>query len=163
MKILKVPFIILSVLFTTSVLANNDIVLFANHSSTEMFNYHKYDYKHSMHNLKEKFSPTAWKKFHQAIMKSGNIDIIKNNDVVISSFPNSTAEVTPITDKKWISSTNIAVRYDNHIANVKQNLTVNLVIEKLDNSGFIITDYSINNIEPMIKLAKNKPNSCKIR
>ena len=85
-------------------------------------------------------------------MKSGNIDIIKNNDVVISSFPNSTAEVTPITIK-WISST-IAVRYDNHIANVKQNLTVNLVIEKLDNSGFIITDYSINNIEPMIKLAK---------
>ena len=63
MKILKVPFIILSVLFTTSVLANNDIVLFANHSSAEMFNYHKYDYKHSMHNLKEKFSPTAWKNF----------------------------------------------------------------------------------------------------
>lgn len=83
--------------------------------------------------LKPCFTDQGWKSYDEALKKSGNIDAIKSQQLVVSSMADGQGTVTPVKDNQWKVNLPLQVVYQNGQRKLTQILNVDLLIGRKSN------------------------------
>lgn len=80
--------------------------------------------------LKACYTEQGWQSFNDALEKSGNLNAIKTQQLVVSSMPNGEGTINEIKDNQWKVSLPIQVVYQNEKQKLTQPLMIDLVISR---------------------------------
>lgn len=80
--------------------------------------------------LKACYTEQGWQGFNDALEKSGNLNAIKTQHLVVSSMPNGEGKINEIKDNQWKVSLPLQVVYQNEKEKLTQPLTIDLVISR---------------------------------
>jgi hypothetical protein len=92
-----------------------------------------FDFDHStidsqLSSLKSCYTEQGWQGFNDALQKSGNLNAIKSQQLMVSSMVNGESKVVEIKDNQWKVIIPMQVVYQNDKEKLTQPLTVNLVV-----------------------------------
>ena len=80
--------------------------------------------------LKACYTEQGWQSFNDALLKSGNLDAIKKENLTVSSMLDGQATISSIKDNQWKVIVPIQVVYQNGKEKIVQSLTINLAISR---------------------------------
>ncbi|KTC86320.1 DotI/IcmL family type IV secretion protein [Legionella brunensis] len=78
--------------------------------------------------LKACYTDLGWQGFTDALQKSGNLNAIKSQQLMVSSMINGAGQISEVKDNQWKISLPLQVVYQNNKEKLTQSLTINLVI-----------------------------------
>ncbi|WED43658.1 DotI/IcmL family type IV secretion protein [Legionella cardiaca] len=78
--------------------------------------------------LKACYTDLGWQGFNDALQKSGNLNAIKTQRLMVSSMVDGAGQITEIKDNQWKVSLPLQVVYQNEKEKLTQPLTINLII-----------------------------------
>src|SRR3990167_4936904 len=81
-----------------------------------------------MHLLKTCYTDQGWKSFNDAFKKSGNLDVIKHEQLSMSSLIDGKTTVESKQENQWKVSIPMQITYQNSKQKINQSLLVNLLI-----------------------------------
>lgn len=119
--------------------SNDDkrVTNFAIQSVLSTFSYDSLSYEKQMADLQDIFTKEGWKNFSSALNKSGNIDAVKKNNMVVSAYKNGKASIESYTQNKqsesWVVKVPAMVTYSNEYIAIDQPMTSYISIDKNNN------------------------------
>ncbi|MFW2570827.1 DotI/IcmL family type IV secretion protein [Legionella sp. 29fVS95] len=78
--------------------------------------------------LKSCYTDQGWQGFNDALQKSGNLNAIKSQQLMVSSMVNGTPTITELKENQWKVVLPLQVVYQNDKEKLTQPLTINLVV-----------------------------------
>ncbi|ASQ45293.1 DotI/IcmL family type IV secretion protein [Legionella clemsonensis] len=78
--------------------------------------------------LKACYTELGWQGFNDALQKSGNLNAIKSQQLMVSSMISGPGQITEVKENQWKISLPVQVVYQNNKEKLTQPLTVNLVV-----------------------------------
>ncbi|KTD13361.1 DotI/IcmL family type IV secretion protein [Legionella jamestowniensis] len=78
--------------------------------------------------LKLCYTDLGWQGFNDALQKSGNLNAIKSQQLMVSSMISGPGQITEVKENQWKISLPVQVVYQNNKEKLTQPLTVNLVV-----------------------------------
>lgn len=80
--------------------------------------------------LKACYTDQGWQSFNNALVKSGNLDAIRQQKLNVSSTLDGQSTITQIKDNQWKVVSPIQVVYQNDKEKIIQSLTINLIVSR---------------------------------
>lgn len=78
--------------------------------------------------LKSCFTDQGWQSFNDALQKSGNLNAIKSEKLMVSSMVEGDPIISMIKENQWKVSLPLQVVYQNEKEKLNQPLTINLIV-----------------------------------
>lgn len=142
MKKFLIYTVLASVCINSAVLAQTSddkyITNFAIQSVLSTFTYDSLSYEKQIADLQKTFTTEGWKNFSSALNQSGNIEIVKENNMVVSAYKNGDATIESYTQNKasenWVVKVPSMVTYSNEYVAIDQPMTSYISIDKSDDA-----------------------------
>lgn len=127
-----------------------DLVLrWAEKAAVQSFNFDYNALSSQLVSLKGCYTDQGWQGFNDALQKSGNLDTIKSQQLMVSSSLNGTSQITEIKENQWKVNVPIQVTYENGKEKITQQLIINLIVgRKLSGDLGIMQMVAIPNNAP---------------
>ena len=111
-------------------ISEQNLSLWGQYAATKAFEYRYDQLDNQLEKLKSCFTPQGWTGFHEALQQSGNISIIKNQQLSVSSQIVGKAVISPLKDNQWKIVVPVEVVYQNDQEKFSQSLAVMMVVTK---------------------------------
>lgn len=137
-------------IYTTLILISHNVTLlaqsaddtlvtnFAIQSVLSTFSYDSQSYKKQIANLKNKFTQQGWRNFSSALSKSGNVDAVIKNSMVVSAYKNGDVSIESYAQNEefenWVVKVPTMVTYSNEYVAIDQPLVSYISIDKNNNT-----------------------------
>ncbi|MEE3003585.1 MAG: DotI/IcmL family type IV secretion protein [Pseudomonadota bacterium] len=140
--------LLLTIFFTAPTMADltedKDVINWATTAALAAFSYDALSYQTQFAKLKEKFTDKGWQSFETAIKNSGNLDTVKENKVVVSSYRAAEAKIESFTQEQntsiWVVKVPTKVTYSNQYLQVEQDIDTYLTIAQSKDKSLKITN-----------------------
>ena len=100
----------------------------ARQATVQSFTFDHTDIDSELNTLKTCYTEQGWQGFTDALNKSGNLNAIKSNQLVVSSQISGHAIATSLKDNQWKVTLPLDVVYQNKDNKIEQALSVDLII-----------------------------------
>ncbi len=100
----------------------------ADYAIAQSFDYDYENIDKKLEALKTCFTDLGWKSFNDALHKSGNIEAIKSQKLMVSSLIEGAKTITPIKENQWKINATLRVVYQNDKEKLVQPLVVDLIV-----------------------------------
>ena len=110
--------------------SDKELSLWAQYAALKSFEYSFDKLDVQLQTLKACFTEQGWVGFHEALQQSGNLSIIKNQQLTVSSQLSGDASISQIKDNQWSVNVPLSVVYQNTQEKFTQSLAVTLVVTK---------------------------------
>lgn len=138
---------------------DEEVLAWASQAAVESYSYDAISYKSQFSKLKTKFTENGWNNFKDALDKSGNLDAVINNEVVVSAYRNNPAEIESYSNDNntstWVVKVPTQVTYINGHVKLEQDMDTYVTIGMKDNS-FLIHNLNSSLVAPT-RSAEAKP------
>ncbi|MDI9818150.1 MULTISPECIES: DotI/IcmL/TraM family protein [unclassified Legionella] len=104
------------------------VMKWAEKAATQSFDFDHNNIDTQLSALKTCYTEQGWQGFYDALQKSGNLNAIKSQHLMVSSMVSGQGQVTEAKDNQWKVTLPLQVVYQNNNEKLTQTLTVNLVI-----------------------------------
>ena len=139
-----------SIVCVTQVMADliedKDVLNWATSAALSAFSYDALSYQSQFDKLKEKFTTKGWQSFETAMNNSGNLNTVKENKVVVSSYRTAEAKIESFTQEQstsiWVVKVPTKVTYSNQYLQVEQDIDTYLTIAQSKDKTLKITNIS---------------------
>ena len=116
---------------------NEDLVIkWAEHAVTQSFDFNSVSIETQLQKLVSCYTAKGWENFKNALDKSGNIEAIKSQNLIMSSKVNGQITLIRTKNNQWNIELPLQVIYQNEQVKVTQFLDVNLTMERKLTSEF---------------------------
>ncbi|KTD38682.1 IcmL-like protein, partial [Legionella nautarum] len=104
------------------------VMKWAEKAAEQSFDFDHNTIDNQLASLKSCYTEQGWQGFNDALQKSGNLNAIKSQQLMVSSMVNGESKVIEIKDNQWKVIIPMQVVYQNDKEKLTQPLTVNLVV-----------------------------------
>lgn len=111
-----------------SVVDESVVTTWAKNAAQQSFDFDHAAFEKQLETLKACYTEQGWLGFNDALKKSGNIDAIKTQQLVVSSQVDGELKVSTIKENQWKVTVPLRVVYQNDKQKLTQQLSVNLLI-----------------------------------
>lgn len=119
-------------------ISNNDLALWAKDSVTQIYNYSFIDYKDVLVKIKEYFTSDGYDAYISALKQSGNLDLIRDKNLVVSAKFLQDPEVMRegLFDGvySWELEFPLVITYQGDTEKLKQDVQVTLLVQRVSKS-----------------------------
>lgn len=139
-----------------------DLVLrWSEKAAIQSFNFDYNALSGQLVSLKGCYTDQGWQGFNDALQKSGNLDTIKTQQLMVTSSLNGTSQISEVKENQWKVSVPIQVTYENRKEKISQQLIINLIVgRKLSGDLGIMQMVAIPNNAPGNTVpSTNNPNN----
>ena len=130
---------------------DEEVLAWASQVAVESYSYDGISYEKQFAKLKTKFTESGWKNFKDALDKSGNLDAVINNEVVVSAYRNNPAEIESYSNDNstsiWVVKVPTQVTYINGRLKIEQDMDTYVTIG-IDSSNFRIQNINSSLVAP---------------
>jgi hypothetical protein len=112
----------------TKEVAQSVVLRWAGNAATQSFDFDSPTMDNQLAALKPCYTDTGWQGFSDALQKSGNLNAIKTQRLMVSSMINGPMQITAVKENQWKVSVPLQVVYQNEQQKLTQSLMVNLII-----------------------------------
>jgi hypothetical protein len=110
--------------------SENELSLWAQYAALKSFEYSFDKLDDQLQKLKYCFTDQGWTGFHDALQQSGNLSVIKSQQLTVSSQISSDPVINRIKENQWSISLPLSVVYQNTQEKFTQSLSVTLFVTK---------------------------------
>ena len=110
--------------------SENELSLWAQYAALKSFEYSFDKLDDQLQKLKYCFTDQGWTGFHDALQQSGNLSVIKSQQLTVSSQISGDPVINKIKENQWSISLPLSVVYQNTQEKFTQSLSVTLVVTK---------------------------------
>ena len=110
--------------------SENELSLWAQYAALKSFEYSFDKLDDKLQKLKYCFTDQGWTGFHDALQQSGNLSVIKSQQLTVSSQISGDPVINRIKENQWSISLPLSVVYQNTQEKFTQSLSVTLVVTK---------------------------------
>ncbi len=110
--------------------SENELSLWAQYAALKSFEYSFDKLDDQLQKLKYCFTDQGWTGFHDALQQSGNLSVIKSQQLTVSSQISGDPVINRIKENQWSISLPLSVVYQNTQEKFTQSLSVTLVVTK---------------------------------
>lgn len=149
-------------------ISNAEVLAWASEVAVSSYTYNALSYTKQFANLKTKFTNDGWNNFEDALKKSGNLNEVINNGVVVSAYRSSPAEIESYSEKNsistWVVKVPTQVTYETGYVKIEQDMDTYLTISQNNDGKLLIQNINSSLISPTRTanaIPKPRPN-CKI-
>jgi len=114
----------------TSKLDTGLVMQWAQKAAQQTFDFNPATIDAQLTALKACYTDQGWQSYNDALVKSGNLDAIKQQKLNVSSLLDGQSTITQIKDNQWKVSSPIQVVYQNEKEKIIQSLTINLIVSR---------------------------------
>ena len=114
----------------TSKLDTGLVMQWAQKAAQQTFDFNPATIDAQLTSLKACYTDQGWQSYNDALVKSGNLDAIKQQKLNVSSLLDGQSTITQIKDNQWKVSSPIQVVYQNEKEKIIQSLTINLIVSR---------------------------------
>lgn len=104
------------------------VMKWAEKATEQSFNFDPSKLDKQLEELQACYTEQGWQGYNDALQKSGNLNAIKSQHLMVSSMINGEGKITEIKDNQWKVSLPMQVVYQNDKEKLTQPLTINLVV-----------------------------------
>lgn len=104
------------------------IVQWAEKATQQSFDFDHVNMTQQLSALKSCYTDQGWESFNEALQKSGNVNAIQSQKLVVSSMVNGKPAFTEVKENQWKISLPLQVVYQNEKEKLTQALTVDLIV-----------------------------------
>ncbi|KTC87615.1 IcmL-like protein [Legionella drozanskii LLAP-1] len=104
------------------------VMKWAENAAEQSFDFDHNTIDNQLSSLKSCYTEQGWQGFNDALQKSGNLNAIKSQQLMVSSMVNGESKVIEIKDNQWKVVIPMQVVYQNDKEKLTQPLTINLVV-----------------------------------
>ncbi|PJD93872.1 MAG: type IV secretion protein IcmL [Legionella sp.] len=115
---------------TTNPLSETELTQWAQYAARKSFDYSFDTLDTQLKNLKSCYTEKGWVGFNDALTQSGNLNVIKTQQMTVSSQISGKPEVNLVKDNQWRITVPLNVVYQNTKEKLTQSLTVVMVVTK---------------------------------
>ncbi len=119
----------------TKTIDNALVVEWAKHAASQSFDFDHSNLEQKISKLEACYTEQGWKGFNDALEKSGNINAIKKQNLMVSSHLVGDAEITALKDNQWKVTMPLQVVYQSPKEKLTQLLNVTLNIARKPNGN----------------------------
>ena len=148
--------------------SNAEVLAWASEAAIASYTYNALSYTKQFENLKAKFTNEGWNNFEEALKKSGNLNEVINNGVVVSAFRSNPAEIESYSEKNsistWVVKVPTQVTYENGYVKIEQDMETYLTISSNNDGKLLIQNINSSLVSPTRSanaIPKPRPN-CKM-
>lgn len=113
---------------TTTTVDQSVVLKWAQNAAEQSFEFDFNSIDNQLGILKTCFTDQGWQGFNDALQKSGNLNAIKTEKLMVSSMVDGTATIAVIKDNQWRVIVPLQVVYQNDKEKLTQPLSVSLVV-----------------------------------
>ena len=151
-KILSL-FFIMSISFANKANPNDEEVLqWATSSVISTYSYNALSYEKQMDSLKNIFTTKGWSNFEEALKKSGNLESVKKNQLVVTAYKTASAKIISFSKKNkqdtWVVKVPANVTYRNEYIKVEQQIESYVTITKELDKNMLIANINSSLTSP---------------
>ena len=110
--------------------SENELSLWAQYAALKSFEYSFDKLDDQLQKLKYCYTDQGWTGFHDALQQSGNLSVIKSQQLTVSSQISGDPVINKIKENQWSISLPLSVVYQNTQEKFTQSLSVTLVVTK---------------------------------
>nr|MBP9774588.1 DotI/IcmL/TraM family protein [Legionellaceae bacterium] len=110
--------------------SENELSLWAQYAALKSFEYSFDKLDDQLQKLKYCFTDQGWTGFHDALQQSGNLSVIKSQQLTVSSQISGDPVINKVKENQWSISLPLSVVYQNTQEKFTQSLSVTLVVTK---------------------------------
>jgi len=147
------------IIFSASIsLANNStanddqVINWATNSVISTYSYNALSYEKQMTDLSSLFTTKGWENFEDALKKSGNLESVKKNQLVVTAYKKGQAKIISFSkDKKndtWVVKVPLSVTYINEYIKVDQQVESYVTITSKNDKSMLIANINSSLTEP---------------
>ncbi|WP_233435783.1 DotI/IcmL family type IV secretion protein [Legionella jordanis] len=104
------------------------VLQWAGNAAAQSFDFDNTTMDSQLAALKPCYTDLGWQGFNDALQKSGNLDAIKNQKLMVSSMVSGPLQITEVKENQWKVNVPLQVVYQNDQQKLTQSLMVNLLI-----------------------------------
>jgi Type-IV b secretion system, inner-membrane complex component len=112
----------------TTRIAQPIVLKWAAKAAEQSFNYDYNALDKQLADLKACYTDQGWQGFKEALQKSGNLDAIKSQQLIVNATVTGEGKIVEIKENQWKVTLPMQVTYQNNQEKLTQSLTVNLVV-----------------------------------
>lgn len=115
------------------------ILTWAEKATSQAFSFDPTNIDAQMQKLQACFTEQGWAGFNTALQKSGNIEAIKSQKLMVTSHIDGSVLINDAKDNQWKLTLPLTVIYQNDKEKVSQSLNIDLTISRKPNGDLGIT------------------------
>lgn len=128
------------VIETSNLPSEDTVIKWVSFAAKKTFNYSYNNIDQSFKTLQACYTKNGWKSFNQALQSSGNIDMVKKEQLIVSPQDNGSPEIlnAPAEDSKkksWVVLVPLNITYQSKTQSVKQDLNVKVFVQLKKSNG----------------------------
>jgi Type-IV b secretion system, inner-membrane complex component len=112
----------------TTRIAQPIVLKWAAKAAEQSFNYDYNSLDKQLADLKACYTDQGWQGFKEALQKSGNLDAIKSQQLIVNATVKGQGKIVEIKENQWKVTLPMQVTYQNNQEKLTQPLMVNLVV-----------------------------------